>query len=280
MLRDKLKIEQQLAKYGISQASFDIDLTRLRNEGFTDGQAHMLIIRKSSKNTIESVLNKYKTLLAQPYELNRQQIFIIASHDGGSKNIEAVLAAFQSLKDLGFTAKQVVKIAGHGGGSKNIEAVQAAFDALKELGFTAEQVVKIVGQGGGSKNIEAVQAAFRALKELGFTAEQVVKIAGNIGGSKNIEAVQKHYQDLLAMGYSKEALVSMVARDSGSRKVYGIVEKNAAEDAVNNFLHFIYTLQTSASSASRFFTPSATEATKKRPITSETDMNQDKQPKR
>ena len=247
MLRDKLKIEQQLAKYGLSQASFDIDLTRLRNEGFTDDQAHMLIIRKSSKNTIESVLIKYKTLLAQPYELNRQQIIIIASHDGGSKNIEAVLAAFQSLKDLGFTAEQVVKIASHDGGSKNIEAVQAAFDALKELGFTAEQVVKI---------------------------------AGNIGGSKNIEAVQKHYQDLLAMGYSKEALVSMVARDSGSRKVYGIVEKNAAEDAVNNFLHFIYTLQTSASSASRFFTPSATEATKKRPITSETDMNQDKQPKR
>ena len=236
MPRAQLTFEQRLAKYKISQDRFDNESSALRDVGFTSDQADMLIIRQSSSNTVKSVLTNYRTLLVQPYELNHQQIIIIASH---------------------------------GGGSKNIEAVQAAFQPLTVLGFNADQVVKIAGKIGGSKNIEAVQAAFQALTGLGFNADQVVKIAGHGGGSKNIEAVQKHHQDLLAKGYSKEALVSMMARNSGSRKIYGIVAKNAAEDAASNFLHFVNTVLASSetslsenslsapSSTSTFFSPPA-----------------------
>lgn len=140
---------------------------------------------------------------------------------------------------MGFTSDRVVKIAGNIGGSKNIEAVKAAYQALKALGFIADQVVKIAGHGGGSKNIEAVQAAYQALKDLGFNADLVVKIVGHDGGSKNIEAMKEHYHNLFLMGYSKEELVSIVACKSGSRKVYDIAQKNAVENEGDDFWCFL-----------------------------------------
>jgi len=242
MPKSPLMQAQRLEKYKISYERFNTEHTNLLAAGFTSEQAESLVIRQSSTYTVAAVINNYKALLQQPYALTHQQIITIAGHDGGSKNIEVVQAAYQPLKDLGFTAEQVVKIAGNIGGSKNIEAVQAAYQPLKDLGFTAEQVVKIVGHGGGSKNIEAVQAAYQPLKDLGFNADQVVKIAGHDGGSKNIEAVKNHYKALIDKGYNKEKLVSMVARNSGSKRIYDIIEQSHSEDNIANFLFFLNNL--------------------------------------
>jgi len=209
MPKSPLMQAQRLEKYKISYERFNTEHTNLLAAGFTSEQAESLVIRQSSTYTVAAVINNYKALLQQPYALTHQQIITIAGHDGGSKNIEVVQAAYQPLKDLG---------------------------------FTAEQVVKIVGHGGGSKNIEAVQAAYQPLKDLGFNADQVVKIAGHDGGSKNIEAVKNHYKALIDKGYNKEKLVSMVARNSGSKRIYDIIEQSHSEDNIANFLFFLNNL--------------------------------------
>ena len=59
------------------------------------------------------------------------------------------------LLDLGFSVAQISVIAGHNGGSKNIEAVKESFSTLRDLGYTIAQIANMAGNiGGGSKKIE------------------------------------------------------------------------------------------------------------------------------
>ena len=147
---------QRLEKYKISYERFNTAHTNLLAAGFTSEQAETLIIRQSSTYTVAAVINNYKVLLQQPYALTHQQIIKIAGHDGGSKNIEAVQAAYQPLKNLGFNADQVVKIAGHDGGSKNIQAVKNHYQALIDKGYNKEELVSMVARNSGSKRIYGI----------------------------------------------------------------------------------------------------------------------------
>jgi Holliday junction resolvasome RuvABC DNA-binding subunit len=189
------------------------------NQAYSEEQINKLIFRNYSKNTVQAIINLHEKLIEF---LSPDSIFKIASHDGGSKNLEAVQTAFEALRGLGFSVEQVVKIASHDGGSKNIEAVQTAFEALRGLGFNTEQVVKIASHDGGSKNIEAVKTAFEALRGLGFSAEQVVKIVSHIGGSKNLEAVQTAFEALRGLGFSAEQVVKIVSHGGGSKNIEAV----------------------------------------------------------
>ena len=223
MPQPKQTREQRLAQFKISLDRYQMECRGLVSEGFSPEQADRLIIRGSSYKTVQSVLNNCRDLLVAPYHLTQEQLTTIAGHDGGSKNIEALKAAFCELQTSGFTAAQIVRIAGHDGGSKNIEAVKAAFCELQTLGFTAVQIVTIAGNKGGSKNIEAVKAAFCELQTLGFTAAQIVTIAGHIGGSKNIEAVQRYFQELRVKGHSMESIAAIASRNGGSGAIRSAV---------------------------------------------------------
>lgn len=80
----------------------------------------------------------------------------------------------------------MAKIAGNPGGSKNIQAVLAAFSALTALGFNVEQIVKIASHHGGSQNIEAIQKHGQGLLAKGYSKEDLVSIVACCGGSRRI----------------------------------------------------------------------------------------------
>ncbi len=219
-------VPDRLVKLKISTERYNNELTLLLAKGFTELMSNKLILRASSKKTVEFVLNNCNIFLSPSFNLNHQQIVSIAAHDGGSKNIDAVKAAFTELQALGFRAEQIVSIAGNNGGSKNIDAVKAAFSELQALGFRAEQIVSIAAHNGGSKNIDAVKAAFTELQALGFRAEQIVSIAAHDGGSKNIEAVKHYYADLINAGYSINDITDLTSQKSRSGVIKDIVAQN------------------------------------------------------
>ena len=198
MPQSKQTLEQRLAKFKISLQRYQTECCSLLSAGFSAEQADRLIIRGSSSNTVQAVLNNCRDLLIAPYHLTHEQITTIAGHGGGSKNIEAVKAAFTELRDLGFTPAQIVTIAGHIGGSKNIEAVKAAFTELRELGFIPAQIVTIAGHDGGSKNIYAVQTYFQELRANGHSIESITATASRNGGSGAIRsAVGQNFRAFL-----------------------------------------------------------------------------------
>ena len=83
----------------------------------------------------------------------------MVSHNGGSKNLQAVTKNYQALKDLGFNAKQIVKMVSHIGGSKNLQAVTAGYTKLSTV-WSRALISSLVSQNGGSKRI------FQQLKSL------------------------------------------------------------------------------------------------------------------
>ncbi len=108
------------------------------------------------------MLENCSLLLIEPYHLNHEQIVTIAGHNGGSKNIEAVKAAFTELRALGFSATQIVSIAGHDGGSKNIYAVKTYFQERRTSGYSIKSITATVSRNGGSGAIRsAIGQAFR-----------------------------------------------------------------------------------------------------------------------
>ncbi len=212
-------IEERLNKLGITQQFYQHHKKSLTQLGFTEVQANRIIIRRSSNNTILKVVEHTPELIKY---FTAEQIVQIASHDGGSKNIEAVKSSYHELKGLDFTVEQIVQIAAHGGGSKNIEAVKSSYHELKGLDFTAEQIVQIAAHGGGSKNIEAVKSSYHELKGLDFTVEQIVQIASHDGGSKNIEAVKSSYHELKGLDFTAEQIVQIAAHCGGSKNIEAV----------------------------------------------------------
>ena len=178
-----------LYKYTITEERFDEAKSQLLLAGFTENDAKKLIIRKSSANSVSSVLNYCDKLLQPPFNLTKKQIIKIAANAGGGKNILTFFNAFQDLKSNSLNTEQIVRIAGNSGGSKAIQTVLHSFKELNDIGFNTEQIVRITGNIGGSKTIQAVLHSFEELKDIGFNTEQIARIAGNIGGSKAIQTL-------------------------------------------------------------------------------------------
>ncbi|MCH9757299.1 MAG: hypothetical protein K0U37_08945 [Gammaproteobacteria bacterium] len=174
----------RLSKYGISETRFNDEKSSLQEAGFSALEAEKLIIRESSFNTVRAVIAYSPVLIEAPHHLTRAQIVCIASHSGGSKNLEAVARYQTALMTLGFSLEQVICMASHNGGSKNLEAVARYQAALMTLGFSLEQVIRMVSHDGGSKNLEAVLEHSKMLLSSGHSRESILKIVSASGGSK------------------------------------------------------------------------------------------------
>ncbi|OGV28801.1 MAG: hypothetical protein A3E88_06055 [Legionellales bacterium RIFCSPHIGHO2_12_FULL_35_11] len=232
--------------YTISNECFNVELNALAKAGFNNLDIDKLIFRRSSRGTVQTVLNSYNILLEKPYNLDRQQILRIASHDGGSKNIAAVQKFLPKLMNFGFNADQVIKIVGHDGGSNNIDVVQQFFPELKAFGFSADQVVKIAGHSGGSNNIAVMLAVFPRLRDFGFKADDAVRIACRTGGSHNLKAVHKNYERLRARGYDNKKIISIAASNCGTETINTIMSTDEVEES--DFLYFVTTVSTPVAS--------------------------------
>jgi hypothetical protein len=82
-----MTLEERLKKLNITPVRFNNERNQLVDLGYTDEQAKRIIVRKSSKNTVQTLLSVHEDLFIF---LKREQIISIAAHDGGSKNLEAV----------------------------------------------------------------------------------------------------------------------------------------------------------------------------------------------
>ena len=106
----KRNFDKSLAKFTIPEERYHKEYSQLLLAGFTQDQADKLIIRQSSSNTVQTVLNRCNTLLSVPYQLNHEQIVTIAVHNGGAKNIEAIHHFFDVLTTLGFTIEHTNRV--------------------------------------------------------------------------------------------------------------------------------------------------------------------------
>ena len=61
-----------------------------------------------------------------------------------------------SLKALEFKPDDIIRMVSHNGGSKNLEAVCKHHAALKALEFKPDDIIRMVSHDGGSKNLEVL----------------------------------------------------------------------------------------------------------------------------
>src|SRR3990167_1426850 len=206
----------------ISEACYTKEFGNLRAKGYSEIEAQTAILRKSSKNTVETLLALHDALIAQ--EFTRAELVKIAGHTGGSRNLESVLTHARALINLGFPREEIGKIAGNNGGSHNLRAVLIHARALINLGFPREEIVKIAGHDGGSRNLKAVLTHAQALIDLGFPRKEIGKIAGHIGGSCNLKAVLIHAQALIDLGFPRKEIGKIAGNNCGSRNLEAVLK--------------------------------------------------------
>ena len=219
MPQPKLTIEEKLIKYNISNERYHDESSRLVAAGFTQAQADKLIVRVSSKKTVESVLNNYNTLSNAPYGFSHEQIVAMASNNGGAQAMKTVLASFTSLQAVGFSTEQIVAMASNGGGAQAIKTVLESFVSLQAVGFSNEKIVAMASNNGGAQAMKTVLESFVSLQAVGFSTEQIVAIASNNGGAQAIKTVLKYHTELSHYDYSLEHITSLAARIGGATRI-------------------------------------------------------------
>ncbi len=222
MTQSKLTLEERLINYKISHERYDDEAARLLAAGFTQQQADKIIIRKASKNTVQSALDNHDALLAEPYKLNHEQIVAIAAN-GGAQAMKTVIASFAQLKALAFGKAQIVAIAANHGGAQAMKTVIASFAQLKALGFNEAQIIAIAANEGSAQAMKTVIASFTQLKALAFGKAQIVAIAANHGGSQAMKTVIASFAQLKALGFDKAQIIDIAANHGGSQAMKTVI---------------------------------------------------------
>ena len=149
-----VSLEQRLNKFKIEKPQYEEWSEKLTRLGFEKKDSDRLILRRSSSNTVETLI-RLSTELKNHFKC--KQLIQIAAHDGGSKNLETVKTSYQALKDLNFTPEQIVQIAAHAGGSKNLEAVSnysITFPNSNSISYIITESKKIMASRGWKKSAD------------------------------------------------------------------------------------------------------------------------------
>ena len=85
---------------------------------------------------------------------NDSDIVKIASNDGGSKNLQAVIELQPQLIKIGFTDSDIVNIASNIGGSKTLEYIVENKNKLKNKDL--EYITKKLSRNGGSGILKGI----------------------------------------------------------------------------------------------------------------------------
>jgi hypothetical protein len=270
MTQPKLTLEERLVKYTISRQRYKNETVRLLAAGFTLQQADKIILRHSSKNTVEGVLQLYATLSSEPYQFtleqivamasnaggaqalktvitfntsfqnlgfSQEQIVAMASKHGGAQALKTVITFYTSLQNLGFSQEQIAAMASKHGGAQALKTVILSHISLGNLGFSQEQIAAMASNGGGAQALKTVISSHTSLGNLGFSNKQIAAIASNGGGAQAIKAVIKHYPELSSHGYSLKSITALAARIGGATTI-----KKTNEREFINFIneHLIY----------------------------------------
>ncbi|RUR13352.1 hypothetical protein [Legionella sp. km772] len=201
------------------------------NSAYSEEQINRLIFRKSSKKTIQTLLNCHDDLIKSG--LTPQQIYQLAAHNGGSNNLKAYIEQTQALQaqnlswsSLSLKVNDVLCLLAHNGGSRNLKAYIKQTQALKAhnlsgtvFGLNVKEVLHILAKDGGSQALDTLLDSFNQLRHLGFTTRQLITIAKKKGGAKALAAVLKHTPQLLTQAYSLDFICTLAARIGGAKKI-------------------------------------------------------------
>jgi hypothetical protein len=223
-----LTLEERLAKYTISRERYDNETARLLVAGFTLQQADKIILRRSSKNAVEGVLNLHTTLLSAPYQFTFEQIAAMASNNGGAKAIKMVIASHTSLENLGFSHEQIAVMASNEGGAQAMKTVIASHAPLRNLGFSHEQIAAIASNKGGAQAMKMVIASYTSLRNLGFSHERIVAMASNDGSAQAMKMVIASYTLLRNLDFSNEQTAVMASNHGGAQALKTVITSHTS----------------------------------------------------
>ena len=107
-------IFDRLKKHGISQDRYDQQSKELLYLGFSEEQTQKIVIKKSSNNTVETLITYHHKVSEY---LSHKNITGICSKDGGGKTLLKVITSRKQLNIKGFSDQNIVAIASNIGGS-------------------------------------------------------------------------------------------------------------------------------------------------------------------
>ncbi len=223
------ELDQKLKTIKMANADYRAFLNALTALGYSTDSANRIILRKSSKNTCKKLIECHDAIYTLFFNNHLEQgacykaITDIASHDGGSKTLAALIKLCPKLLELNFTSDQIAKIAANIGGSKTLAALIELFPKLLELNFTSDQIAKIAANIGASKTLDALIELFPKLRELKFTSEQIAKIAANGGGSKTMAALIERCPKLLELNFTSDQIAKIAANNGGSKTLEALI---------------------------------------------------------
>ena len=123
-------VQSRCLKLKISLDRYETEFRSLSALGFTEKQINKLVLRRSSKNTVNALISNFKSIKQLDRDvITHDNIISIAARNGGWKTLNALLKSFAVLKVQPYelTTSQIKRVVSHNGGSKNIESVKNSF---------------------------------------------------------------------------------------------------------------------------------------------------------
>ena len=227
MPKKEQTIKEKLTKYKISGKRYNNESASLQAAGFTQPEADKIILRLSSKKSVESVLMHHSTLKQEPYNLSHNQIFNIASKGGGAQAIKAVLKYFTNLQELGLNKEEIVDIASNSGGARAINTVLSSYEQLQKIDCSKQQIVDMASNAGGAQAIKTVLNSYESLQELSFSKEQIIDMASYRSGAQLINTVLIYSPELARNDYSLDLITSLSACKGGNKTMNRIKKRGS-----------------------------------------------------
>ncbi|MDP3269669.1 MAG: hypothetical protein Q8M40_11585, partial [Legionella sp.] len=170
----------------------------------------------------------------------------IVSHDGGSKNLQALcallapvvdasgawqyadevlLTPLHQLTQAGFSAANLIGVLSHGGGSRNLqalcdllvpvgdvsgepEALLTPLHQLTQAGFSSANLIGVLSHGGGSRNLQAL-------------CDLLVPV-GDVSGGPEVLLTPLH--QLTQVGFTAADLIGVLGHGGGSKNLQALCD--------------------------------------------------------
>ncbi|RUR13353.1 hypothetical protein [Legionella sp. km772] len=248
------------------------------NSAYSEEQINRLIFRKSSKNTIATLLDLHDDLIKN--ELTPQQIYQLAAHDGGSKNLKTFIEQSQALQvnnqnwaSLELNVGSVLRLLAHPGGSRNLKAYSEQIQALQaqnlswaSLNLKVEDVLRFLVHGGNANKLKAyikhtqtLQAQKKSWASLDLQVEEVLRILANDGGSQALDTLLRSFNRLHHLGFTTRQLVTLAANKWGAQALAAVLKHTPQLLTQAYSLDFICTLAARTGGAKKIQQPKHNE---------------------
>lgn len=172
---------------------------QLLSIGFNRAQLISITAFQSGAKNLEVIIEQFDVLISR-FKLVIADIYMLARHEGGGRNIYAFIYFFDQLSSQGFYKEQVLAIAANQGGFTLLERVHQNLLRMAENGLSPADVTTLVVRCKNVYKLEAYFAYFSLLKPYGFTLDYFIKILSN-QNYKEVIVLIYQYRSVLAQRY-------------------------------------------------------------------------------